>query len=296
MTNRTKLSPKTLCTTPDPSGEYYETRGCRPQDVRVSSLRPDSQRSAKVHDDDDYDEPTRLKTMVCPGRPKTNKDEVRRRTERPALQEGGGREGSRFDPPKSGSAAENAEVTVNLVGENQPHHAPPTPHGGAPRSRDTEADNAEMTDWSATTNHTTAHPHLMGGHQRTDPTRRGRQNRSSAMGDRSAHNVSGVLGPSRGRDGGPGDGGRGRSTWSLGPRWGKAGRAKLNVFLFCLGCLFCFFVWRLGGKEIREPRFDERGLEAYGMIRHVSVQVGEQKTMDNARQVPELEECSRQHL
>ena len=75
---------------PDPSGEYDEARGGRPQDVGVSSLRPHSQRSAKTPDDDrrravqpepakahsaataftkQDDEPRRLTATGCDSRP-----------------------------------------------------------------------------------------------------------------------------------------------------------------------------------------------------------------------------------
>ena len=64
-------------------------------------MRPDSQRSTKTHDDDarravqpradrdqssqrNYDEPTRLRTMVCPGKPNI-KDEVRRQNDRQTM-------------------------------------------------------------------------------------------------------------------------------------------------------------------------------------------------------------------
>ena len=50
-------------TTPDPSGDYDGTRGCRPQDVRVSSLRPHSKYSARhtrTTDDEPFNhEPTK---------------------------------------------------------------------------------------------------------------------------------------------------------------------------------------------------------------------------------------------
>ena len=41
------LRPRECTTTPDPSGEYDEARGSRPQDVGVSSSRPHSQRPTK---------------------------------------------------------------------------------------------------------------------------------------------------------------------------------------------------------------------------------------------------------
>ena len=116
--------PGECSTAPDPSGEYDETRGSRPQDVGVSSLRPHSQRSAETHDDDrrraaisracqsskcNYLEPTRLKT-VRSGRPKPSNNEVRGRTNHektiPAEPTGrplsGGREneGGSTPPPK----------------------------------------------------------------------------------------------------------------------------------------------------------------------------------------------------
>ena len=128
------------------------------------------------------------------------------------------------DSQEAVSAAENAEMT----GRRRPTTPRPTHTfmGGAPGSRDTAADNAETTDWSATVNHTMHHPYHMGGHRRADPTERGWQDRSSVMGDRSAHSESewpGLLARTRLRR--PpameeGDGGQ----VEFGPRAGGAAR------------------------------------------------------------------------
>ena len=145
--------PGECSTAPDPSGEYDETRGSRPQDVGVSSLRPHSQRSAETHDDDrrraaisrarqsskcNYLEPTRLKT-VRSGRPKPSNNEVRRREKTiPAEPTGrplsGGREneGGSTPPPENATPRPTTQsetfgrITTNC---NMPH---PQSDGGAP--------------------------------------------------------------------------------------------------------------------------------------------------------------------
>ena len=73
------------CTTPDLPGEYDIARGSQPQDVGVALLRPHSQHPTKGAQrrrttsrlstsppklTKRFDEPTGLKPMVCPGRPK----------------------------------------------------------------------------------------------------------------------------------------------------------------------------------------------------------------------------------
>ena len=122
------------------------------------------------------------------------------------------------------------------------------------------AENAEMTDWSAATNHTTHHPHHMGGHKQANPAdrERGRQDRSRAIAYRSAHSERGQS-PSRGHDfGGPSDGGRGgmevKVEFGSAPGEGRAGQTECIFLLSWVGVPF--FVWRLGEKEDGMAHYD----------------------------------------
>ena len=102
-------------------------------------------------------------------------------------------------------------------------------------------------DWSATTNHTTPHRHLMGGHQRAYP-RRGRQIRSSAMGDRSAHNVSG--GPRPPREDATSEAPVMEEGGGQGGVWVRArGRPNRMYFSFVLGVLFFRLSGGLAGRR-----------------------------------------------
>ena len=144
-------------TTPDPPGEYDERGGSRPQDVWVS-LRPDSQLPSTLRGRGDngqravqpragqssqrsYDEPTRLKTTVCPGGPDVE-GEVRRRTDRKTMDAD-----RQTDRQTMVTRCRQPHSTTNHTTPH-PHHAPPTPRP----------------------THTTPHPHLMGGHQGVEDT------------------------------------------------------------------------------------------------------------------------------
>ena len=101
--------------------------------------------------------------MVCPGRPNI-KDEVRRRTGRQTM-----------------DADRQTDRQAMVRRCRQPHSTTGRPVllGGRKRKVGvansqgavSAVENAEMTDWSATTNHTTPHPHLMGGHHNREPPR-----------------------------------------------------------------------------------------------------------------------------
>ena len=156
------LHPEECTTMPGPSGGYDETRGCRPQNTTGVSIeipfpalceehthcdddgrRADERARADQSSQRNDDEPTGLKATVYTSRPKNSKDEVCRRTDgqammkrhrqprgpTPALPGGRGKEGSRFDPPKSGSATDNAKQNV-WSNYDELQHAPPTHNGG----------------------------------------------------------------------------------------------------------------------------------------------------------------------